>query len=117
MSDSRRAVRVFAAWLDDPTECRLAFDLILDPATRKMIGRWPVFGATDLERASRRPFLLDAAGVFHFDGGDRAWRTDLREQRIEVGARFTVWWTQTDRGVYAIVKIAALGSKALEPRS
>lgn len=113
MSPGRQAVRVFAEWLDDPTECRFAFDLILDSRTLRIVGSWAIFGATDLDRPDRRAFLLDASGSLDFGSPERAWRTDLREQRIEVAGRFSVWWTSTEWGAYEIVKVAALGSKSL----
>jgi len=117
MSAERLAARVFAEWLDDPTECRFAFDLILDPATARIFGDWPIFGAVDLEGPGRRAFLLEADGALGFGDVDRAWRTDLREKRIAVGERFALWWSPADCGVYEIVKIAILGSKTLGRRT
>jgi hypothetical protein len=105
------AVRLFARWVDDPRECPFAFDLILARETGRVCGDWPVLGATDLDGAQPRPFVLDADGRLDFGADDRVWRTDLRAHALGVGRRFTVWWTEEDPAAYEVVKIAALGAK------
>ena len=115
MTKSDRALRLFAVWTDDPTESRIACDAIVGGADARIIGSWPLFGATDLGSARERPFLVDAAGRFVFGGEDRGWRTDLRQRPIHVGEHFSVWWTRSEVGFYEIVKLAALGSKTRAP--
>jgi hypothetical protein len=107
----RCAVRAFARWVDDPTECPLAFDLILDRDTGRICGNWPIFGACDADGADPRPFFLDATGILRFGADRPSWRTDLRQLALAVGVEFRLQWTDQDFATYEIVKIAALGGK------
>ncbi len=106
-------VRILALWRDDRTECPLTFDLRIDPASKCVVSHWEAFGACDLYGAACRPFVLRRDGAIDFGAGAReTWRTDIRDVVIRVGERFTVCWNERDRGVYEIVKVAALGAKA-----
>jgi len=112
MTSGCLAARVFAEWIDDRSECRFAFDLIVDRVDCRICGQWPIFGATDIGGPDARPFLLEPDGRLRFGQTDRDWRTDLRGRPIKVGERFQVWWSPTDLAEYEIVKVAVLGSKA-----
>jgi hypothetical protein len=110
------AVRLFARWTDDSTECPLAFDLVLEPTSGRVLGDWPIFGAADYEAQRPRAFVLDATGRLDFGGGGPVWRTDLRDAALGVGRRFRIWWTEEDWSFYEVVKIAALGRKSARLR-
>lgn len=106
-----REVRLIALWRDDPAQARLTVGLRLD-ADGRAAGHWDVFGAFDLDGPARRPFILRRDGRIDFDARvGETWRTDLREVKIEIGARFLIHWNEQDRGEYEIVKIAVLGAK------
>jgi hypothetical protein len=107
----RTAARVFTRWIDDPTECPFAFDVIVDPGAGRICGEWPIFGAADLDAAQPQPFVLLPSGRLAFGSEDRHWRTDFRACAMQVHARFTIWWTEDDPATYEVVKIAALGGK------
>jgi hypothetical protein len=106
-------VRVLALWRDDRTECPLTLDLRIDAASRRVVSHWDTFGACDLDGARCRPFVLRRDGALDFGAGaHEKWRTNIRDAVIRVGERFTIFWNEHDRGVYEIVKVAALGAKA-----
>lgn len=106
-------MRVLALWRDDRTECPLTFDLRIDAATRRIVSPWESFGACDLDGGKCRPFVLRRDGAIDFGAGAReGWRTDVRDAIIRVGERFTVFWNDSDCGLYEIVKVAALGAKS-----
>jgi len=107
-------LRLIALWRDDPTEARLTLDLRIDATTRRITSVWDVFGAFDLDGANCRPFVLRRDGAIDFGaarGDVLAWRTDLRDIDIIIGARFSIWWNSEDCGAYEIVKLAAPGAK------
>ena len=109
-------VRVLAIWEDDPTESPLTIDLRVNAVTKRILGRWSVFGAVDLAGPQCAPFILQADGVIDFGVGkldDRRWRTDLRDCNITVGTRFSLRWNEQDSAIYRIEKVAALGSKEI----
>jgi hypothetical protein len=107
-----KEVRVIALWRDDPTEARFTLDVRMDAATRRVVSRWDVFGAFDLDGAACRPFVLRRDGVLDFGarGGER-WRADVREIELKVGARFTILWNAEDKGEDEVVKLAEIGAK------
>lgn len=106
-------VRVLALWRDDRTECPITLDLRVDRASRRVASHWEAFGACDLNGEQCRPFVLRRDGAIDFGmGAQETWRTDIREAIIRVGERFAVCWNAHDRGIYEIVKVAALGAKA-----
>jgi len=113
MTPPARDVRVRALWRDDPTEAPLTVDLRIEEEDGRIVSTWDVFGAFDLVGASRRPFILRRDGALDLGvaAPGLAWRTDLRDKAIKVGARFLVRWNETDVGEYEIVKIAELGTK------
>jgi len=109
MTDTRD-VRLLALWRDDPTEAPMTVDLRL--AEGRLASSWNSFGAFDLDGRHPRPFILRRDGRLDFGAAETpAWRTDLRDAEMKVGAVFTVWFNETDSGEYRIVKIAALGAK------
>lgn len=106
-------VRVHALWRDDRTECPFTLDLRIEAGSRRVVSHWEVFGACDLDGDKCRPFVLRRDGAIDFGvGAHERWRTDIREAIIRVGERFTLYWNEHDRGVYEVVKVAALGAKA-----
>lgn len=114
MTSSFLDVRVLALWRDDRAQCPLTIDLRIDVASKRLVGRWDVFGACDLDGDECRPFVLRRDGAIDFGAareGARAWRADIRDIVVRVGERFTVRWNEQDSGVYEIVKVAALGAK------
>lgn len=108
-------VRVFARWEDDPLEATITLDAKLDASTRRIAGRWILFGAIGIGTADCRPFALDGEGRMDFGAGwgvaDRIWRTDIRERELSLGALFEVMWSGGERGLYRIEKISTPGSK------
>jgi hypothetical protein len=108
-----RDIRLLALWRDDSTEAPMTVDLRIDTTSQLIVGHWDVFGAFDLDGANRRPFILRRDGTIDFGArvSGAHWRTDLRDARIKVGARFHVQWNVEDRGEYEIVKVAMLGAK------
>ena len=107
-------VRVLAIWEDDPTECPLTVDVRIDFESRRVVGRWSLFGAVDVSGPACAPFVLQPDGAITFGVDDphrRAWRTDLRDCAIRVGEHFTLYWNEQDFAVYRIEKVAVLGSK------
>jgi hypothetical protein len=104
-----RSVRLIAQWRDDPTEALMTVDLRADGL--RFAATWDVFGAIDLDGARPRPFILRRDGRIDFGEGADRWRTDLRDAELKVGTLFTVWFNETDHGVYKIVKIAEPGAK------
>ncbi|MEF3365590.1 hypothetical protein V3H18_03485 [Methylocystis sp. 9N] len=108
MSEARD-MRIVALWRDDPTEAPMTVDARIVDA--RIASTWDLFGAFDLEGAGMRPFILRRDGGIDFGAGIERWRTDLREAEIRIGANFSVWFNETDSGLYRIVKIAALGAK------
>ncbi len=108
-------VRILARWEDDPLESPITLDAILDPATRRIVGRWKLFGCAGLGTSRVRPFVLEADGRMDFGEGradeDRYWRADIRARDITLGATFEVIWCGGERGRYRIEKIAEPGSK------
>jgi hypothetical protein len=108
MSEEGRDFRLVAQWRDDPTEAPMTVDLRI--AGLRLASVWDVFGAFDLD-GRPRPFILRRDGRIDFGENLDCWRTDLRDAQLKVGALFTVWFNETDRGHYKIVKIAALGVK------
>jgi hypothetical protein len=116
MSDAAINVRILAHWTDDPTESPLTIDASLDVSSKRIAGKWTIFGATCMDTAQSRPFALDNTGVIDFGAycttDERIWRTNLRTCEIAVGATFVVTWAGGDQGVYAIDKVARLGSKS-----
>lgn len=106
-------VRVLALWRDDRTECPLTFDLRIEAASRRVVSHWETFGACNLYGAKSRPFVLRRDGAIDFGAGAaERWRTDLREARMKVGERFTLYWNESDFGIYEIVKVASLGARS-----
>ncbi len=109
-------VRLLARWEDDPLESPISLDASLDPARRRIAGRWILLGATSLGLPQCRPFALDGEGRMDFGegraDGDRYWRCDIRDIDITLGATFTVTWSGGETGVYRIEKIAEPGSKS-----
>ncbi|NDA48205.1 MAG: hypothetical protein EBY21_13230 [Alphaproteobacteria bacterium] len=111
-------VRLLAIWEDDPTQSPMTIDLRLDRATHRMIGSWSVFGALDMDGKECLPFILRADGRIecaqaHTQSNQQAqaWRTNLRQARIDVGESFIMHWNDQDQALYRIQKIAILGSK------
>jgi len=113
-------VRLLAIWEDDPTQSAMTIDLRLDRATHRMIGSWSVFGALDMDGKECLPFILRPDGrmdcakaPWHTQSNQQAqaWRTNLRQARIEVGERFIIHWNDQDQALYRIQKLAILGSK------
>jgi hypothetical protein len=101
-----------ALWRDDPTEASLTVDLRLDAEAKSILAPWDIFGAFDLDGSDTRPFILRRNGEIDFGPvATHRWRTNLRAVRIDVGARFQVFWNETDVGEYEIVKVARLGSR------
>jgi len=112
MSEARD-IRVLALWRDDPTEAPLTLDLRIDDSGA-IVSTWDAFGAVDLDGAACLPFVLRRDGAIDFGAGaEKAWRTNLRDTALKVGALFHVHWNETDSGVYKIVKIAELGAKEI----
>jgi hypothetical protein len=104
--------RMKALWRDDPTEASMTVDLRLDAQTRSVLAPWDIFGAFDLDGGYSRPFILRRDGEIDFGvGAPHRWQTNLRALRVSVGARFQVFWNETDVGEYKVVKIARLGSR------
>jgi hypothetical protein len=104
-----RDVRLVAQWRDDPAEARMTVDLrIFD---ERCASPWEVFGAFDLESTKSRPFVLRRDGRIDFGETHEPWRTDLRDAELRTGSEFSVWFNETDCGIFRIVKIAALGAK------
>ncbi|MGD9544545.1 MAG: hypothetical protein AB7F41_01305 [Methylocystis sp.] len=101
-------MRILALWRDDPREAPMTIDARIDGA--RIVSTWDVFGAFALDDARARPFILRRDGTIDFGRGEN-WRTDLREATMNVGSVFTVWFNESDSGLYRIVKIAALGAK------
>ena len=102
--------RLIAQWRDDPTEASLSVDLRI--CDGRLAAPWDMFGAFDVDGAAPRPFILRRDGRIDFGvSADHGWRTDLRKAELKVGALFSVWFNETDKGEYKIVKIAALGIK------
>ncbi len=107
-----REIRLLALWREDPMVARLTVDLRIDAKTSAVASTWDLFGAVDLDGDNMRPFVLRRDGAIDFGKEAAAfWRTDLREQKIVVGAAFTLYWNEADSGVYRIVKLAELGAK------
>jgi hypothetical protein len=106
---SARNVRLIAQWRDDPTEALITIDLRMEDL--RVASTWDVFGAVDLAGARPRPFILRRDGRIDFGASGDRWRTDLRDAELKVGTLFTVWFNETDTGVYRIVKIAEPGAK------
>lgn len=104
-----RDLRLVAQWRDDPIEARMTVDLRI--SDRRCDSTWEIFGAIDLAGPNMRPFVLRRDGRICFGGDQPDWRTDLRDAELRVGAEFSVWFNEADRGVYLIVKIAALGAR------
>ena len=107
-------VRLLAVWEDDPTESPLTIDLRVDRPAGRLIGRWSLFGAVDLDGPHCAPFILKPDGAIDFGADrhpDREWRTDLRDVQIRVGQTFTLHWNEQDHAIYRIEKLAVLGSK------
>lgn len=112
MTSSVLDVRILALWRDDRTECPLTLDLRIDPTTKRIVSHWELFGACDLNGDGCKPFVLRRDGAIDFGAGaHEKWRSDIRDSVIRVNERFTVFWNDDDRGVYEIVKVAALGAK------
>ena len=115
-----QTVRVFATWIDDPTECVLTIDLAKDPQTHAALGHWDVMGAVDLASQARRPFVLSADGKMDFGSqtpdAERFWHTDLRKHPLIAGQKFQIEWPHNDIGHYVIEKVAVLGSKIAQER-
>ena len=108
-----REIRLSALWRDDRLEAKITVDLRIDSEAR-VVSHWDVFGAFDLDGAQCRPFVLRRNGVIDCGlGAERFWRTDLRDAKIRVGSRFTIFWNDADCGEYEIVKVESLGAKAL----
>lgn len=104
-----RDIRLIAQWRDDPTEALMTIDLRAEGL--RLAAPWDVFGAIDLDGARPRPFILRRDGRIEFGAGADRWRTDLRDAELKVGTVFSVWFNETDRGDYKIVKLAELGAK------
>ncbi|BDV40637.1 hypothetical protein DSM21852_38900 [Methylocystis bryophila] len=101
-----------ALWRDDPTEATMTVDIRLDAETGSILAPWDLFGAFDLDGDRSRPFILRRDGEIDFGASAaRRWRTNLRDLRVGVGARFQVYWNESDAGDYEVVKIARLGSR------
>lgn len=109
MSKEPREIRLIAQWRDDPTEALMTVDVRTEDL--RLASKWDVFGAIDLDGAHPRPFILRRDGRIVFGESADRWRTDLREAEMKVGTLFTVWFNETDRGTYKIVKLAELGAK------
>jgi len=107
MSDAHER-RILALWRDDPRVAPLMIDVRIEDA--RIVSTWELFGAFALDGDGARPFVLRRDGRIDFGHGE-SWRTDLREATIKVGSEFVVWFNESDRGLYRIVKIAALGAK------
>lgn len=107
-----RDMRILALWRDDPTEAPMSVDARIDNA--RIVSKWDIFGAFDLDGARAQPFILRRDGGIDFGTERDRWRTDLRDAAIKVGANFNVWFNESDNGVYRIVKIAALGAKDMK---
>ena len=108
-------VRILAHWIDDPTESPVTLDARIDARSRRLLGRWTIFGAVCIDAENCRPFALDAHGVMDFGAAradERYWRTDIRGKEIAVGATFAIIWPGGDSGVYKIEKVARLGAKS-----
>jgi len=104
--------RLKALWRDDPSEASITVDLRLDAQTKSILAPWDIFGAFDLDGGCSRPFILRRDGEIDFGVGvPHRWRTNLRTLRASIGARFQVFWNETDFGEYEVVKIAKLGSR------
>jgi len=102
--------RMKALWRDDPTEASMSVDLRLDAQTGSISAPWDLLGAFDLDGECTRPFVLRRDGKIDFGlSGPHRWRTNLRSLRVGVGARFQVFWNETDAGDYEVVKVARLG--------
>jgi len=102
--------RVKALWRDDPTEASMIVDLRLDAQTKSILAPWDIFGT--LDGGCSRPFILRRNGEIDLGvGSPHRWHTNLRGLRVGVGARFQVFWNETDVGEYEVVKIARLGSR------
>ena len=101
-------IRVIARWVDDSLTSPLAVDLVVEEA--RVVGPSLAFGCVDYDGA-RRPFTLDEAGRIAFESGP-FWTCDLRHVEMRVGTTFCIQFGQGDEGIYKIVKLAALGSKA-----
>lgn len=106
---SGRPIRLIAQWRDDPTEALISVDLRVEAF--RLAAPWDLFGAIDLDGARPRPFILRRDGRIDFGDLTDRWRTDLRDTEMRVGALFTVWFNETDHGLYKIVKLAELGAK------
>jgi len=109
-------IRLIAIWRDDPQVARMQVDLRAEEG--RIASPWDLFGAFDAEGASARPFILRRDGRIDFDARCmESWRTDVRDAEMKIGARFKVWWNETDCGDYEVVKLAALGSRTTDAQA
>jgi hypothetical protein len=105
-------VRMKALWRDDPAQASMTIDLRLGAQSKSILAPWDLFGAFDLDGENCRPFILRRDGRIDFGvGAPGSWRTNLRGLCVSVGARFNVFWNETDLGEYEVVKLAELGSR------
>jgi hypothetical protein len=104
--------RMKALWRDDPTEASMTIDLRLEAQTRSISAPWDLFGAFDLDGDYSRPFILRRDGKIDFGvSAPHRWQTNFRAIRVGIGARFQIFWNETDAGEYEVVKVARLGLK------
>jgi hypothetical protein len=104
--------RMKALWRDDPTEASMTVDLRLDAQTGSISAPWDLFGVFNIDGDDSRPFILRRDGKIDFGvNTPHRWQTNLRGLRVSVGARFQVFWNETDAGDYEVVKVARLGSR------
>ncbi len=101
-------MRVIARWMDDSRESPLAVDLVIEEG--RVVGPSLAFGCIDYDGA-QRPFTLDETGRIAFQG-EAFWMCNLRDCEMRVGTTFRIQFGQGDEGLYKIVKVADLGSKA-----
>ena len=101
-------MRVIARWVDDTLESPFNVDVVIEGG--KIVGPSLAFGCMDPD-GIRRPFVLDEKGVMDF-GAKHQWSCNLRVVEQVVGTRFRIDFGLGDEGIYKIVKIAEIGSKA-----
>ena len=105
--------RLRALWRDEPATAAITLDLALSGG--RVVSPYDLFGAFDLDGQSPRPFILRRDGRIDFGAADfHAWRTDLRNAEIFVGAVFSVFFNDRDSGLYRIVKLARPGTKEIQ---
>ncbi len=109
-------VRAKLEYAGDVNEDRLLLDLVIDQATRKVIGSWDVFGVLN-PTGERYPFVLSGTGDIDFGEGvdhrERFWTTNLRARTIRAGEVIQVRAEDKMEYAYHIKSVAVLGEREI----